>query len=101
MRQYCNALPFDIFFKNIRRFPKPKPKKKKFNFGNKLRKVKKLFDRGEYRLCCNVLLTSFVCPWKDLIGLSVPSLQTCMHLSVEHDAKLSSVCQSTSKAGAE
>ena len=47
------------------------------------------------------IFTSFVCPWKDLIGFSLPSLQTWMHLSVEQDAKESSVCQSTSKAGAE
>ena len=47
------------------------------------------------------IFTSFVCPWNDLIGFSLPSLQTWMHLSVEQDAKESSVCQSTSKAGAE
>ena len=28
-------------------------------------------------------ITSLVCPWNDLIGLSEPSLQTWMHLSVE------------------
>jgi hypothetical protein len=46
-------------------------------------------------------LTSFVCPWKDLMGFGSPSLHTWIHLSVLHDAKLSSVCQSTSSAGAE
>ena len=63
-------------------------------------------------------LTSLVCPWNDLIGLSFPSWQTWICLSVEQEAKLSSDFlliksflskyfqsseshQSTSRAGAE
>lgn len=42
-----------------------------------------------------------VCPWNDLIGLSLLNLHTCIHWSVLHDAKLLFVCQSTSRAGAE
>ena len=46
-------------------------------------------------------LTSFVWPWNDLMGLSLPSWHTWICLSVEHEAKLSSDFQSTSRAGAE
>ena len=48
-----------------------------------------------------IALTSLVCPWKDLTGLSVPSLQTWMHWSVEQEANEVLLCQSTSNAGAE
>ena len=41
-----------------------------------------------------------VCPWNVLQGLSMPSLQTWIHWSVEQDAKLVLFCQSTSRAGA-
>ena len=41
-----------------------------------------------------------MCPWKDLTGFSTPILQTCIILSVEHDAKLVLFCQSTSSVGA-
>ena len=40
-------------------------------------------------------------PWKDLMGLDSPRRHTWMHLSVLQEAKLSSDCQSTSRAGAE
>lgn len=46
-------------------------------------------------------LTSLVCPWNDLMGLSWPSWHTWMHWSVEQEAKEVLVCQSTSRAGAE
>merc|ERR1712107_327143 len=48
-----------------------------------------------------IAFTSFVWPWKDLMGLSWPRRHTWIHLSVEQEAELSSVCQSTSNAGAE
>ncbi len=48
-----------------------------------------------------IAFTSLVCPWKDLIGLSIPNLQTWIHWSVEQDAKDVFDCQSTSSAGAE
>jgi len=41
-----------------------------------------------------------VWPWNVLIGFSAASLQTWMHLSVEHEANVLLLCQSTSKAGA-
>jgi len=41
-----------------------------------------------------------VCPWNVLIGFSAASLQTWIHLSVEHDANVLLLCQSTSSAGA-
>ena len=41
-----------------------------------------------------------VCPWNVLIGLSTMSLHTWIHWSVEQEAKLVLLCQSTSKAGA-
>lgn len=41
-----------------------------------------------------------VCPWKVLTGLSWPSLQTWMHMSVLQEAKVLLLCQSTSRAGA-
>ena len=37
-------------------------------------------------------------PWKDLMGLDSPRRHTWMHLSVLQEAKLSSDCQSTSRA---
>ena len=45
-----------------------------------------------------VILT--VWPVNVFIALSTPNLHTCMHWSVEQDAKLVLVCQSTSRAGA-
>lgn len=41
-----------------------------------------------------------VCPWNVFIGRSIPSLHTWMHWSVEHDANVALLCQSTSSAGA-
>ena len=41
-----------------------------------------------------------VCPWNVLTGLDSPRRQTWMHWSVEHDAKVLLLCQSTSSAGA-
>lgn len=41
-----------------------------------------------------------VCPWKVLTGLSWPSLQTWMHMSVLQEANVLLLCQSTSRAGA-
>lgn len=46
----------------------------------------------------NEILT--VWPVNVLMALSTPNLHTCMHWSVEQDAKLVLVCQSTSRAGA-
>lgn len=42
-----------------------------------------------------------VCPWNDLMGLSMPSLHTWIFWSVLQLAKDVLVCQSTSSAGAE
>lgn len=42
-----------------------------------------------------------VWPWNVFIGFSTPNLQTCIHWSVEQEAKLVLLCQSTSSAGAE
>lgn len=41
-----------------------------------------------------------VCPWNVLMGLSCPSLQTWMHMSVLQEANVLLLCQSTSSAGA-
>lgn len=50
------------------------------------------------RQCTNRPLT--VCPWNVLMGLSCPSLQTWMHMSVLQEANVLLLCQSTSSAGA-
>lgn len=44
--------------------------------------------------------TLTVCPWNVLMGLSCPSLQTWMHISVLQEANVLLLCQSTSNAGA-
>lgn len=44
--------------------------------------------------------TLTVCPWNVLTGLTSPRRQTWMHWSVEHEANVLLLCQSTSKAGA-
>lgn len=41
-----------------------------------------------------------VCPWNVLMGLSCPSLQTWIHMSVLQEANVLLLCQSTSRAGA-
>lgn len=50
------------------------------------------------RHCTDKPLT--VCPWNVLMGLSCPSLQTWMHMSVLQEANVLLLCQSTSSAGA-
>lgn len=68
-------------------------------FENKLTECEWQMHISNPPKCENLVLT--VWPVNVLIGLSTPNLHTCMHWSVEQDAKLVFVCQSTSSAGAE
>lgn len=58
-----------------------------------------LINKKYHAVICHFPILT-VWPWKVLMGLSCPSLQTWIHMSVLQEANVLLLCQSTSNAGA-